>query len=134
MTPKQALIATIAYFLVLLSIIVLADLGIARIPYHIAKHTTWLDKLGHFVLLGIASYLLNIAMACRVYQVRGWSFLLGSSILIVLSSLEEISQLFRVNRGFEIWDLIFNCAGILVFGQIAYYQYRRKTQVQDHKI
>lgn len=66
------------------------------------------DKLGHFSLMAIATFLSNIALRGR--SVRG--VLLGSLAVFVLITLEEVRQHFVPMRSFSFGDLLANTAGI----------------------
>ncbi len=52
------------------------------------------DKLGHFVLLGIASFFANQVLYPRYSLVFGKVFFIGTLILLVAITAEEISQMF----------------------------------------
>lgn len=84
---------------------------IQQIPYG--------DKLGHFLLIGSMSLLLNLALQVRKIQISKFSFLLGSVILFTIITIEEFSQMFFPNRTFDLVDLFFNYLGIFVFGKLA---------------
>lgn len=66
------------------------------------------DKLGHFSLMAIATFLSNIALRGRA--VRG--VLLGSLVVFVLITLEEVRQHFVPTRSFSFGDLLANTVGI----------------------
>jgi len=78
------------------------------------------DKMGHFILMGVFSFLLNIALSSR--RVRLWKVLVlkGSLVVALLVTLEELSQLFVPSRSFDPVDLLFDYAGIFSFGFVAY--------------
>ena len=78
------------------------------------------DKLGHFVLMGLASLLVNLALAGRTFSVRGQSFLLGTWLTLLLVTVEEFTQLFLAYRSFDLVDLLFDAAGILLGGRLAH--------------
>lgn len=84
------------------------------------------DKLGHFVLMGLASLLVNFALACRTFSLRGRRFLLGTWLVLLLVTVEEFTQLFLAYRSFDPVDLVFDAAGILLFGRFAYFWSKRK--------
>jgi hypothetical protein len=114
--------ATALYIFLILLIIALANQGeyiyilknlISQIPYG--------DKWGHFCLMGLLAFFVNILIVCDKFKVFGLSFLKGSAIILVIVTLEEVSQIWVVNRTFEFLDLTADYLGILVFGQIAWY-------------
>jgi VanZ family protein len=115
---KSKLIA--ALYITLLAVVVfLADHreyhtlfeGVRRIPGG--------DKLGHFLLMGLFSFLLNASLSCRTVRLRGAGVLLGSLVACAAVTLEELSQIFVRYRTFDPADLVFDYAGIWAFGRLA---------------
>ena len=110
---------TVIYLTVLAGIVVLADNhqyhglfdGVRRIPGG--------DKLGHFLLMGLLSFLLNVSLDCRTLRAFGRALLLGSLIACVAVTLEEFSQIFVRYRTFDPVDLLFDYGGIWAFGRLA---------------
>lgn len=76
------------------------------------------DKLGHFFLMGVASFLVTLLM-----QGKGWrlgkflipfgAFLVGEAVF-----LEEMTQLYLPTRTFSFEDLMADFLGIVVWGGI----------------
>jgi hypothetical protein len=118
---RKRLIAGLAagYGLVLLGIILLAGRGSMNPVFAFVQRTPYLDKLGHFLLIGLLALLVNLALGARRWQVGGQRVLLGSAVVAALVTLEELSQLFLPNRAFSLLDLAANYAGIWVFGWLA---------------
>jgi polysaccharide biosynthesis protein VpsQ len=77
------------------------------------------DKIGHFVLMGIFSLLLNLALNARSVNFGRINFLLGSAVVLPIVTIEEFSQIFLQTRSFDWIDLLFDFAGILLFGELA---------------
>ncbi|MCI5162450.1 MAG: hypothetical protein D3917_10635 [Candidatus Electrothrix sp. AX5] len=71
------------------------------------------DKLGHFVLLGIASFLANQLLHPRHFLVFGKVFFVGTLTVLVAITAEEISQIFIANRTFDLIDLSCSYLGII---------------------
>jgi polysaccharide biosynthesis protein VpsQ len=78
------------------------------------------DKISHFVLIGFFTFLLNMALAPRMVQIAGKYVLLGTVIVFVLVTLEEFSQIFLVERNFELLDLAANYLGIFAADRIVW--------------
>ena len=72
------------------------------------------DKVGHFFLMGLLSFVLVLALPQR-FKKTGWI------TLILLLILEEISQLFVHTRTFSLLDLACSLAGAAVFGAVAFW-------------
>jgi hypothetical protein len=76
------------------------------------------DKLGHIFISGLAALILNVLLKAKRVSVRGYSFLLGSVIIAVIFTLEEFRQIPLADRHFEMFDMFYNFAGILIFGRV----------------
>ena len=101
------------------AIILFADRG--RMPGLIAALYAFPygDKVGHFVLMGTFSFLVNMSLACRKVRFRRRQLLIGSLGVAVLVTVEELSQVFFASRTFSLVDLGFSLAGIWSFGMFA---------------
>lgn len=117
-------ILAIVYILILAGIIILADLNgtnyfafIRRVPYG--------DKIGHFFLMGMLSFVVNLALRARRLKTWKLNFLLGSLIVGIAVAVEEFSQMFVSGRTFDWSDLAADFAGILIFGEIARFTLRK---------
>jgi VanZ family protein len=124
--------ATALYIFLLLLIIALANQGeyihilknpLAQIPYG--------DKWGHFFLIGLLAFFVNLMIDCDKFTVFGLSFFKGSVIVLVIMTLEEFSQIWVENRSFELLDLASDYVGIFVFGQLAWYLTRLKPKLEE---
>lgn len=77
------------------------------------------DKIGHFVLMGGLTFLINLAVHCHQFRVGRYHWLTASVVLAVLITLEEVSQLFITTRHFDLLDLSADYLGILFFSWLA---------------
>ena len=102
-------IAFLAYLAVLVLIIVLAYLG--HIPAEIAYIPAY-DTVGHFVLLGIAAYLLHRALNRRTVPVLGLALPLGPLLIALAALLEELAQGWSPRRTASPFVLAADFAGI----------------------
>jgi hypothetical protein len=109
-----------------LSVIILADAG--KLPYllYILNDVPFGDKLGHLILMGSLSFVLNWTaldshsgpeFAAVIWRV--------SLILIVLTTVEELTQQFFPSRTLSALDLVFSYSGVAVGGRMVF---RMKTQ------
>lgn len=122
---KIKLLAAI-YVIVLVAIIFIADAEqyshllrpIRGIPYG--------DKISHFLLMGVLSFLVNLSFSCSRIKALGFYFLKGSLIVALIVTLEEFSQLFFKYRTFDLIDLVSDYLGIFLFGRLAYLIQRRR--------
>jgi VanZ family protein len=115
------------YIFVLAFIIFLADRKGTRYLLNFVGSIPYGDKLGHFLLMGGFSFLLNLVLNARTFRIWKFSYLLGSLIVLVIVTIEELSQMFVAGRTFDWSDLVFDFLGIFIFGELARYICRRKT-------
>ena len=72
------------------------------------------DKLGHFVLVGLLAFLINLALEARSIRIGGRVILSGSFYVSIGVLLEEFSQLAVPTRSFSLSDLVADFLGIWV--------------------
>ena len=109
----------ILFALFILLVIVLADMDglgflrfINRIPFG--------DKIGHFVLYGILTFLVDLALFRSLPLLnRRLLVLRVALILALLIGLEEFSQQYFPNRSFDLVDLAFSYLGVIFFSWLA---------------
>jgi VanZ family protein len=111
---------TILYLLLIILIIALADQNeyaatlkilVEQIPYG--------DKWGHFILMGLLSFFINLLLNASSWQIYQFSILKGNTLVLTGVTLEEFSQQFIATRSFDLIDLLFDFLGILAFGYLA---------------
>ncbi|MDH3717540.1 MAG: hypothetical protein OES79_05405 [Planctomycetota bacterium] len=117
LTPAWCL--TLLFGLVCAGIIVSANIGAARPMFLALKQVPFADKIAHFSLVGILSLLLNSALGAATVRVAGQTLLKGNAFLVVLATVEELSNLIQPCRGFSLADLLFNYLGIFAFGWLS---------------
>lgn len=122
-------IVTAVYVFILAGIVVLADFRGTRYLLGFIGDIPFGDKIGHFILMGMFSFLLNLALSAKTFRVLKVNILVGSLIVLTLVTLEECSQIFVGGRSFDLTDLIFDCAGIFVFGEAARFICRKPSKV-----
>ena len=120
-------ILLIVYILVLAVIIFLADRRGTRYMLNFVGNIPYGDKLGHFLLMGGFSFLLNLVLNARTFRLWKFNYLLGSLIVLIVVTIEEISQMFVAGRTFDWSDLVFDFLGIFLLGELARFICQRKT-------
>jgi VanZ family protein len=114
----------IGFSIFILAVIVLADTGLLpgmiRGLYDFPNG----DKLGHFLLYGILSLLLNLAFLSRPSVNPARTIWTVSLVLSILIGLEEWSQSLFDSRTMDIVDLLASYAGVIAAG-LAAWQARR---------
>jgi VanZ family protein len=114
------------YFLLLGVIVFLADQQQYQPLFRRVRELPYGDKLGHLILMGLFSFLLNMALQCRTLRVWKIELLRGSLAVALVVTLEEFSQLFVRYRTFDAGDLLFDYLGIFSFGLLARLLTRRR--------
>jgi polysaccharide biosynthesis protein VpsQ len=74
------------------------------------------DKVGHFLLMGAAAFLINMALSDRSFRVGQVFVPYGPLIFALLVTAEEFSQQFFPHRTASWEDLIMSFLGILILG------------------
>jgi polysaccharide biosynthesis protein VpsQ len=120
----------ILYTLFLALLVFLVDQKQYQFLFRIVRRTPYGDKAGHFLLMGLFSLLVNLALSCRKIKVGTLYLLLGSIIVALVVTLEEFSQIYVRYRSFDPVDLLFDYAGILLFGLLANYLTRLRLERQ----
>lgn len=101
-----------AFSIFIIIVVILADMGslpgLIRGLYGFPNG----DKLGHFILYGILSLLLNLAFTLRPGLNLSRTILTVSLVLALLIGLEEWSQSLFGSRTMDIVDLLASYAGV----------------------
>lgn len=105
--------ACFLYSALLVTIVAAADRG--ALPLDLVARLPGGDKAGHFLVMGTLALLVNLAFAAG----NGFAVLKRCSLVAVVVTLEEISQVAFRYRHFEPADLAADLAGITVFGLLA---------------
>lgn len=112
-------ILTIVYVLILAGIIFVANTKSTRYLLKFIGDIPYGDKIGHFVLMGGFSLLLNLTLNGKSVGFGKIRYLLGTLIVLVVVTVEEFSQIFVRGRSFDWGDLIVDYVGIFLFGELA---------------
>lgn len=115
---------TAAYSVFLIGIVLIADLGIGDRLRDVMDGLPGGDKTGHFLLMGMLSFLLNLSLAAdrmKIVPLRPLKGSLpkGSLIAAGVVFLDEFSQLFLSAREFSPFDLAADIVGVVLFGELA---------------
>jgi len=76
------------------------------------------DTFGHFFLIGLLAFLINLSLGNQALRIRGIPFLKGSFVVVIVVVLEELSQIFISSRSFSLSDLGADFVGIYFFGRL----------------
>ncbi len=118
--------------LILAGIIFVADQKGTRYLLKFIGYLPFGDKIGHFCLMGMFSFLLNLTLNAKSVGFGKFRYLLGSLIVLALVTLEEFSQIFISGRSFDLGDLAFDYLGIFLFGELARFVCQKYFEPQRH--
>jgi len=107
------------FILVLILIVIIANLGLGPVYFPFIYNIPGLDKVGHFLLMGIFSLLINLLNKSKRVRILNLNILVGSLFVAIVAAMEELSQTFLVYRAFSWLDLAFDLGGIFLGGQLA---------------
>jgi polysaccharide biosynthesis protein VpsQ len=110
----------IVFTLFILLVIVLADAGLLAQYVGFVYEVSWGDKAGHFILYGILTLLIDLALfRARPHQSRRLLAVKCGLVLALMIGLEEFSQQYIANRTFDLVDLLFSYLGVTCFSVLA---------------
>lgn len=103
----------------ILLIIVLADLGKLGFLYSIYDFP-YGDKVGHFLLYGILTLLIDLALFRSLPPQRWMSVAVKCALVLALAiTVEEFSQQYFAKRTFDLVDLTASYLGVIFFSWVA---------------
>jgi len=109
-------------------IIVLADLGFLRGQVDFIHSIPFGDKIGHFLLIGIFTFLIVSSVLKSGIEWNPRTAVFFTILLLaVFFSLEEASQIMFPGRHAGWDDLLANYTGIVVFSLLAWYINKKRT-------
>jgi VanZ family protein len=110
------------FFLLLAWVIIQANLGNKLALFNLIALVPLGDKISHMVLWGFLSGLTIIAFKRKYIVYKTIEVPVGALVVFVLAALEEVSQLFFVNRNFDLFDLLADIIGIYLSVVIVNYR------------
>ena len=119
------------YVALLIMIVWLADHRQYHHAFDLVRALPYGDKVGHFLLMGLLAFVVNLSLKCKRWRIFGLRFLAGSVIVLALVLIEELSQLFIRYRTFDWFDLLADGIGIFLFGRLAAYLSRKAGYSYD---
>lgn len=116
------LIAGIAagFFAFIIWIIYLANTGGRNVLFDFVRSVPNGDKVGHFLLFGVLTLVVNLALKLRTLNLHYFRMYIGTILVSLFVVLEELSQVFIPSRTFELEDLTADAIGIMLFTLATY--------------
>ncbi|MEZ5345488.1 MAG: VanZ family protein [Pyrinomonadaceae bacterium] len=124
MSAKIKIFAGI-YIFIIAGIVILADVKSTQYLLKFSGGIPYFDKIAHFFLMGGFSFAVNLVLRAEEFSFWKFRYLSGSLIVFLIVTVEEFSQLFVTGRSFDTGDLVADYAGILFFGELARFIYKK---------
>jgi len=119
----------LSFFIFISYIIFLADTADHNFAFRLVGHVPYGDKIAHALLYGVMALLLNYALGFRRVRLPTHLFkpfskihgalanapYIGSIIVLTFATLEELSQYYIPSRTFDLWDLLADFIGVVLF-------------------
>ncbi len=116
---RKIKIITAIYILVIAGIVIIANVKSTRYLLNFSGGIPYFDKIAHFLLMGVFSFLVNLVLKGRKFSIWKLRYLSGSLIVLIIVTIEEFSQIFISGRAFDPGDLVADYLGIILFGELA---------------
>lgn len=111
-------------------ILFLANTGQSSLFFDLVKILPYGDKIGHFCLFGLLTLIANLAFKFKVVNLGKQPIYIGTLLVIIFVTLEELSQHFIPSRTLDIQDLLADSLGISIFTLISFWlnaKYRHRN-------
>ena len=118
-------IITAIYIFIIVGIVFVANYKSTQYLLKFGGGIPFFDKISHFILMGLFSFLVNLVLKAKTFSVFYLKFLLGTAIVLFVVTIEEFSQIFVKGRAFDWGDLVADYLGIILFGCLAGSIYRK---------
>lgn len=118
-------LAGLAFLVFTVWIIHEANIGRDNILFKTVRATPYGDKIGHVLLAGFLTLVLNFFLRNRAIRTGKLILPWGSLAVFAVAVLEEASQYFLPTRSLDINDALANVLGILIFSIPAIVMRRR---------
>lgn len=92
------------------------------------------DKVAHLLGLGGVAFLLNVALRGRVWSPGAGRFQVGGSLVALVITLEEFSQIWVPGRRFDLGDLLCNYLGICLASLAVRWMFRRRAACANNTL
>jgi len=104
----------IGFLLAFAVVISIADTSQGMHLFSFVKHVPGSDWTGHFLVFGLLAAAMNQALDFRRASIFATTIPVGSLIAFLIAVIDEFSQLWIQSRTFDLTDLLFDFAGIVV--------------------
>ena len=105
------IVLPLGFFIFISSIIFIADSANYNFALRWVGAIPYGDKIAHAMLYGVMAMLINYALSYR--KVKG--MLVGSVLVLTFAILEEFSQIYIPSRTFDLYDILADVVGVILF-------------------
>ena len=113
-----------AFFGIVLWSIYQANIGGHYAPFYWLQTIPAGDKVGHFVLFGVLSFLVTGALKFKTFRLGVGKYRVpiyrGACFVFLFTAIEELSQGLIPRRSLDGMDFLADCLGIVVFSFFSY--------------
>jgi len=106
---------SIIFFGFIIWIIYLANTGQSSVFFKLVASMPYGDKIGHFCIFGFLTLGSNFVFKLKSFKLVNFEIYVGSIAVLSFALIEELSQYFIPNRTLDLFDLIADLCGIIVF-------------------
>ncbi|MGX9463280.1 VanZ family protein [Shewanella sp. A14] len=131
---RLIIVAACLFFSFIVWVIYLANTGAHSIFFDIIKHIPFGDKVGHMLLFGLLTYVVNLALLSRHFRIGRLPLYYGTVLVSIFVLSEEISQGFIPSRTLDIIDLVADAVGIILFSYFSYLTQRALDNYQESRL
>ena len=118
--PKTLpLLGLLLFLLTLAGMVSWQNLGRTNPAFDLFKAIPHYDKVGHFFLMGLLSFLAVSAVTSTAKEITRRRIYATILLVALLVAVEEASQMFIASRTFSLADLICSWLGVALFGALA---------------
>ena len=108
----------LGFFIFILFIIYLADMANYNFAFAMIKHIPYGDKIMHGLLYGIMALFLNYGLNFKSYKIVGFNMQIGAIVVLSFAIIEEITQYYIPSRTFDLYDILSDFIGVIIFSLI----------------
>jgi polysaccharide biosynthesis protein VpsQ len=109
---------TLLYASLLLCAVLLADTGLVPEFLQHFRHLSFVDKVTHFSLFGLLAFFANATLILKSRWSPTRAIVTGSILVMVIASIDELSNLVITHRTWSLGDVAANYLGILCLGVV----------------
>jgi len=124
------IVSTASFFIFILWIISLANSGSSNVLF-LVNYYSYGDKVGHFFIYGLLAFGLSIALNFKSLYVGKIKIYLGVLLVFIFAVGEELLQAFYPKRTMDVYDVLADVIGLIVFSILLHFIENRVKEVES---